>query len=81
MGSIANEIIETYFASKQHDSFLLKNNTDENVKALRKELIEKFGEGAREEIDSSLFAAFNTGEYYGVMQGIGIGLQLVNECT
>ena len=44
-------------------------------------MAEELGKDAGEEINSSLSAAFNTGEYYGVIQGIGIGLRLYHECT
>ena len=85
MTSIMSNIIDGYFASEQHEKFLGKNNADEEIRKLRNGLAEILKGNAEEdiedEINNFMFGAFNTGEYYGIMQGIGIGLQLLQECT
>lgn len=82
MAAITSGIIEEYFETKQHDAFLERNNTDGEIYTLKKEFMDDIeaGENISEEINGTLKSAFNLGEYYGIMQGIGIGLQILHEC-
>ena len=78
MFDVAEGIIESYLASQEHEDFISENDAEKEVNDIREELIEKFGKDAKEDIDSNLFATYNIGEYFGIIQGIGIGLQLMS---
>lgn len=80
MFDVTRDIAESYFASEDYEIFSKKNNTTEQVIELKEGLLEKFGKDAEDEINSSLFAAHNIGEYHGIIQGIGIGMRLIHDC-
>lgn len=75
------DIIANYFSSEDHDTYAIKNNFDETVKEFTKELTSKYKECEKEDISNNLYAAFNVGEYHGIIQGIGIGIKLLMETS
>lgn len=81
MYNLANEMLEGYFASEEHEEFIKKNNVYEEIEISKKELKEKYPQSIVEDINPYLLAVFNVGEKYGVMQGVGIGMKFVMECT
>lgn len=80
MFDVTEEIVDSYLVSEEYEDYARKNDTNSSVDELRKELLEKFGDEAEDEISSSLFAAHNIGERIGIIQGIRIGLRLIHEC-
>lgn len=72
------EIIDNYVMSKEHEEFAIKNNTEQSINKIHKELLEQFGEDKEELLSTDLFTVFNEAEYYGIMQGIKIGLRIAS---
>lgn len=79
MFNATEHIIESYLESEEYGEFAEKNKTEEAVEEMGKHLIKKFGEENKDIIDTALMATFSTGEHYGMVQGIGIGINLMNE--
>lgn len=81
MYDLTNDLLENYFQSKEYNNYTEKNNTCEVIDKCQNDLVEKFGEAEREEINTALFAVFNTAESHGIAQGIAIGIKFILECT
>ena len=79
MFNITEYIIDSYLTSKEYEEFSEEHGTEDVVKKARADLVEKFGEENREVIDTALMAAFSTGEHYELIQGVGMGLNLMHE--
>lgn len=81
MFDVVGNVLGRYYDSEEHEEFVKSRDVYKSVDECLENIINKYDQCKRDDVNKELLSVFNSGESWGLIQGIGLGIKIVMDCT